>query len=111
MSVRLQQALEDRSRAPESRVKFSDQGARVLGASLAPDLLETQRQVGNLVRTDRAGDAFDGVRRALQASGISRFDGAIELVDARGGLVEEAGEDAPHDVGRTGALQLAQLEE
>jgi hypothetical protein len=104
------QPIESRPRISKSDLQVAYETPRTCGVTLAPDLLEPHRQVQDFIRTNRAGNALQGVRGALQAERITVLGCVAQRDQALVRLLEETADDPRDGVRLVGPLQLTQGE-
>jgi hypothetical protein len=78
---------------------------------LPPDVFETYGKIEHLIRTNRAGDALQGVSSPLQLLRVICRNCRMERGNALLGLFEEATHDPRDRVRFIRWLQLSQLDE
>jgi len=78
---------------------------------LAPNFLETHRQVTHLMCTNRAADALERVRGAFEGDRIVGLDRGVHALEALVGFGEKAFENATYGVRSPRRLQATQFEQ
>jgi hypothetical protein len=103
--------LEDRSRARECRIELGHQLGDFLERAFSPALFETHRQIAHLMCTNRAGDALEGVRGALNCCCVVGGGGRMQGAQAFFRFCKEALQDTGDNIRTTWPLELPQAEQ